>query len=216
MILRDAVNTLDTGAAWMFYPSDPFACVLYENAGYLIDDARREHLYERLRAHAPDAHALLATDRSALLPIAYDGGLHPETRIERWYEIARITLEHGGDDLAAMLRGLDAPKRRALLGRYPTIGDPEADKIVLFCTIAPEPSADSNVLRVLERLKLIPEVTYPEQYRLARELHRASYGNDAAALRRAYNVLRTHGLTVCRRSIPSRDHCPLIAVCGTA
>ena len=215
MILRDAVNTLDTGAAWMLYPSDPFACLLYENAGYLIEDERREHLYERLRALAPDAQALLAADRAALVPIAYDGGMRPETRVERWYEIARITLEYGGDDLTAMLRSLDAVKRRTLLCRYPTIGDPEADKIVLFCNIAPEPIADSNALRVLERLKLIPEITYPEQYRLARELQRASYGNDAPALRRAYNVLRTHGSTVCRRSIASRDHCPLIAVCGT-
>ena len=214
MILRDAVNRLDTGAAHIAYPSDPFAFVLYENAGYLVDDERRAALFERLIALAPTAEALRDADRTELLAIAREGGMHPETRVDRWYETARITLDKARGDLRGTLLVLDPAKRRSLLGSYPTIGDPGADKIVLFCAIAPEPSGDSHVLRVLERLQLIPVIAYPQQYRLARELQRAAYGSDGAALRRAYDVLRAHGKDVCRRALPDREHCPIAASCA--
>lgn len=82
---------------------------------------------------------------------------------------------------------------------------------MLFCGIAPEPSGVSNVLRVLEGLQLIPVIAYPQQYRLARELQRAAYGTDGAALRRAYNVLRAHGKNVRRRALPDRERCPIAA-----
>ena len=214
MILRDAVNRLDIGAAPVGYPNDPFAFILYENAGYLIDDERRAALLHRLIALAPTAAALRDTPRAKLLAIAREGGMHPETRVDRWYETARITLDEARGDLLSTLRALDPAKRRSLLGSYPTIGDPGADQIVLFCGIAPEPSGDSNVLRVLERLQLIPVIAYPQQYRLARELQRAAYGTDGAALRRAYNVLRAHGKNVCRRALPDREHCPIAASCA--
>ncbi len=213
MILRDAVNRLDIGAPWMVYPADPYAFILYENAGYLVDDERREALFARLIALGPTPEALLSADRALLQAVAREGGMHPETRVERWCETARLALDLAGGDLAAALRPLDPAKRRALLGKFPTIGDPSADKIVLFCGIAAEPSGDSNVLRVLERLQFIPVVAYPQQYRLAREVQRAAYGDDAAALRRAYNVLRTHGKNVCRRTLPHREDCAIATSC---
>jgi hypothetical protein len=40
MILRDAVNRLDTGTPWMAYPEKPYAFVRYENAGCRVDDDR--------------------------------------------------------------------------------------------------------------------------------------------------------------------------------
>jgi endonuclease III len=212
--LRDVVDALDDGAPPLELPRDPFELILYENAGALVDDERRAALFRRIIAAGSSPKVLLSTAREALLAISKDGGMRPETRVERWYEIARLTLTEADGDLATTLRQLDTKKRRALLRRFPVIGEPGADKVLLFCDIAPEPSADSNVLRVLERLQLIETGDYTKEYRAARELQRAAYGTDSVALRRAYQVLRAHGKTVCRRSDPLRSSCPLGRHCS--
>jgi len=171
-------------------------------------------LFGRIIAVGPTPARLLSASSDKLLAIARDGGMRPETRAHRWHEIARITLEAADGDLGSALRAADPKKRRALLKRYPVIGEPGADKVLLFCGIEPAPTADSNVLRVLERLELIPTGDYAKEYRAARDLQRDAYGDDMQALRRAYNVLREHGKTICRRSAPDRVHCPLGQRCS--
>jgi endonuclease III len=76
--------------------TDPYAIVLHENAGYLIPDERRDDVYARLNVLAPNPAALLGADHGALLALARDGGMRPEERVERWREIAEITLEEAG------------------------------------------------------------------------------------------------------------------------
>ena len=115
--------------------SDPYAIVLHENAGYLIDDDRRDALHARIVALAPDPVALLSADRAALLAIAHDGGMRPEERVERWRAIAEITLDEADGDLLAALRRLPIARAKRLLARYPSIGAPGVDRILLFSEI---------------------------------------------------------------------------------
>jgi endonuclease III len=212
-----AVDALATDASPVLFPNDPFRLILYENAGALVDDARRMALFERIIEIGPTPAALLGADRKALMAVALDGGMRPENRVARWYEIARITLDEAAGNLRARLAELDLKKQRALLKKYPVIGDPAADKILLFCDLAPQPSADSNVLRACERLRFIPPGDYTRQYRTACALQREAYGEDAAALKRCYHILREHAKTVCRRSGPDHAHCPIARLCtGTA
>jgi len=196
---------------------DPFAIVLHENAGYLVDDERRDALYARLRAVAPDAAALFSADRDALLAIARAGGMRPEARVARWRAIAEITLGEADGDLRAALRALPAAGARKLLGRYPAIGAPGVDRILLFAGISAVPSVDSNGLRVLERYGVLDAgAPYARAYRDACAALRAAFGEDAAALRRAYAALRRHGKSICRRSIPQCPRCPVRRTCPSS
>src|SRR5438046_5942375 len=72
----------------------PFALVMWENACYLLPDERRAAVFEALRAQVGlSAEAIWDAPLEMLLPLAEMGGMRPETRVERWREIARITLD---------------------------------------------------------------------------------------------------------------------------
>ncbi len=196
--------------------SDPYAIVLHENAGYLVDDDRRDALYARLTAVAPNAAALLGAPHAALLEIARDGGMRPEERTERWRAIASIVLDEADGDLIGALRRLPIARARKLLARFPSIGAPGVDRILLFAGIAAVPSVESNGLRVLERYGAAPPgVPYARGYREACTALGDAFGDDGAALRTAYLVLRRHGKTVCRRSVPECERCAVRATCPT-
>ncbi len=191
--------------------------MLHENAGYLIDDDRRDALHARIVALAPDPVALLSADRAALLEIARDGGMRPEERVARWRAIAEITLDEADGDLLAALRRLPLARAKKLLARYPSIGAPGVDRILLFSGIAAVPSVDSNGLRVLERYgAMVAGQPYARGYRDACTELRGAFGDDGVALRRAYLVLRRHGKTICRRAAPECPRCPVRTSCPSS
>ena len=98
-----------------------------------------------------DPYKIQGANRDVLLALAKMGGMRPETRVFRWLEIARITIDQFGGDLSSILTKPYAEAKRALK-QFPNIGDPGADKILLFAGIAPQPCLDSNGLRALVRL----------------------------------------------------------------
>jgi hypothetical protein len=69
--------------------------------------------------------------------------MRPETRVKRWRDIAEIVQTRAAGDLAVALAALPLAKARALLKAFPTIGDPGADRIMLFAGLAPRPSLES-------------------------------------------------------------------------
>ena len=197
--------------------TNPYAIVLHENAGYLISDDRRDALFARIVALAPDPVALLSADHAKLLEIASDGGMRPEERVERWRAIAEITLDEADGDLLATLRAVPLARAKKLLSRYPSIGAPGVDRILLFSGIASMPSADSNGLRVLERYGAVAAgQSYAGGYRDACAALLAAFGDDGDALRRAYLVLRRHGKNICRRTAPDCPHCPVRTFCPSS
>lgn len=196
---------------------DPYAGVLHENAGYLVTDERRDELYTQLTALAPTPAALLGADRAALLEIARDGGMRPEERVERWRAIAEITLEDADGDLAGTLRALPLPRAKELLARYPVIGTPGVDRILLFAGIAAVPSVDSNGLRILERYGAVAAgLPYARGYGDACAALSGAFGEHAQLLRRAYLGLRRHGKTICRRTKPECPRCPVAKTCPSS
>ena len=69
-----------------------FELVLWENACYLLLDNRAPQSSRDLRAQVGlAADAILHAPHEVLLPLATLGGMHPETRVLRWQEIAPIT-----------------------------------------------------------------------------------------------------------------------------
>jgi endonuclease-3 len=197
-------------------PADPLALILWENAGYLIDDQRRILIFrdlEDITGLTPGG--VLAADEDALFALADRGGMRPEERVERWRTIATIVLDDCGGDLAAALRALPLPKARKLLMRFPMIGGPGADKILLFCGLAATPSIESNGLRVLARLGLLAEQpSYAANYKAATELLSRQGRRDGPWLIAASELLRAHGKALCRRGAPDCLACPLDGICA--
>jgi len=194
-------------------PADPFQLILWENIGYLVDDERRRRLFDAFeREVGLDPRAILSADPKHLLRLAQAGGMRPETRVERWRAITHIVLE--SDDFSATLRGLPLKAARALLKRFPTIGDPGADKILLLSGIAATPALESNGLRVLARLGCFAEgASYDRSYKAGVAVLTREGATDGAWLATAFHVLREHGKALCRRGEPNCVVCPLDAVC---
>lgn len=198
-------------------PSDPFQLVLWDNIGALIPDERRAALFAEFGHKVGyEPGAILAADPALLLSIAERGGMRPLVRVERWQESAAIVLERGGD-LAATLRALPVAKARALLKRFPVIGDPGADKILLFAGIDARPSLDPNGLRSLVRLGFFPQqASYAASYKAGVTLLSTAGKPDREWLMAAYLRLRAHGKTLCRRGTPLCHACPFDPVCAHA
>ncbi|MGH6879123.1 MAG: hypothetical protein ACREHV_17325 [Rhizomicrobium sp.] len=69
-------------------PADALGLILWENIGYLIDDARRETLLAEFGARVGFGAAEIArAPHALLLDIARRGGMRPETRVERWLRV---------------------------------------------------------------------------------------------------------------------------------
>ena len=194
----------------------PFELVLWENAVYLLPDQRRAAVFEALRAQVgltPDA--ILQAPREVLLPLATLGGMRPETRVFRWQEIARITATQFQGNLEQILQWPHAKAMKALK-LFPSIGEPGAEKILLFCGVASGLPLESNGLRVLTRIGYgrVHLKNYGAMYRSVQEAIAPELPKGADRLARAHLLLREHGKTICRDTQPQCHECPVEDACA--
>ncbi len=203
------------------YPSpsplrDPLEILVWENIGYLIDDERRATLFAEFKTKIGFKAAQIANAPLPLLTdIAGRGGMHPQKRADRLREIGRLAIAECDGKLVRAMRALPLPKARALLKKFPSVGDPGADRIVLFSGIAAQPAISSDGLRALVRLGYCPEQkSYSQTYRAATDVLRKDGIADAQWFEQAYLVLRAHGRALCKRSAPICEPCPLDAHCA--
>jgi endonuclease III len=181
--------------------TDPFEMILLENASYLVDDERRHETLERLRAAIGlRPEQIVTRSPQEIAVIIADGGMKPEMCAEKVLDCARLAIKAGVTEKT--------------LRKFPGIGEPYADRILLFnnekVTLAP----DSNALRVLLRLGFGKESkSYSTTYR---SVVNATSGElrDAKFAQHAHVVLRRHGQEVCRRSAPRCEVCPVRAGCA--
>ncbi len=180
--------------------TDPFEMILLENVAYLVDDVRREETFERLRdAIGLSPEAILRHSGEEIAAVIAGGGMKPEMRAEKLLDCARLAVKAGVTETT--------------LRKFPSIGEPYADRILLFngrkVTLAP----DSNALRVLLRLGYGEESkSYATTYRSVCAAT-ASELPAAAFAQRAHVLLRRHGQEVCKRSGPRCEVCPLRGEC---
>jgi endonuclease III len=195
--------------------------VIWENACYLLPDERRLEVFEALRKQVGlTAAAIDCAPDAVLLPLAQRGGMRPETRVFRWREIARITLTQFAGNLDAILTGPYIEAKRALK-QFPTIGDPGAEKILLFCGMAPHPvlslPLESNGLRVLVRLGFgRGQKSYGQTYRSVQTAIQSELPSGPAELAQAHLLLREHGKILCKDKSPLCHQCPLARDCAYA
>ena len=126
-----------------------------------------------------------------------------------------IVVNDFGSDLARVIKGPIAVAKRALRS-FPGIGEPGAEKILLFsgqhALLAPE----SNGLRVLVRLGLVvEEKSYARTYAASREAAK-ELPPETSAMQEAHLLLKQHGQTFCKRIVPLCEECPLVLECAYA
>ncbi len=195
----------------------PFELVMWENACYLLPDERRAEVFEGLRTQVGlKAQAILKANGETLLALAKKGGMRPETRVFRWREIARITVSQFGGDLDAILKE-PYEKAKKALKQFPNIGDPGAEKILLFCGAGPGLALESNGLRVLTRVGYgRTQKNYGAMYRSVQEAIQAELPRAPTQLAAAHLLLREHGKTTCKANAPLCFTCPVADLCSYA
>ena len=193
----------------------PFELVMWENACYLLPDDLRAEVFEGLRTQVGlEAESILKANGETLLALAKRGGMRPETRVLRWQEIARITARQYGGDLDQILEEPYENAKRALK-QFPTIGDPGAEKILMFCGVSHGLPLESNGLRVLTRLGYgRVQKNYGATYRSVQEALQNELPRDPVALGRAHLLLREHGKALCKTNGPLCRVCPLADLCA--
>ena len=194
--------------------AEPLHLIIWENIGYLVEDDRREIAFEALRNQVGlKPTDILAAPIEQLIGITKLGSIHPELRAQRLKEIAHIVLNDFAGDLTNALE-LPLPKAVKALKKFPSIGEPGAEKVLLFSKTYPILALESNGLRVLLRLGFGQDhKNYSTSYRSVRDDLADQIGDDCDFLIRAHQLLRQHGKELCRRSRPNCDECPLRPSC---
>ena len=194
--------------------TDPFEMIVWENAAYLVDDARRRAVFELLRQRVGTGpQAIAAVPVEELAAVIEKGGMRPGMRAEKLRTAATVALDIGPARLRQAVRTSPAEARK-LLKRFPGIGDPGADKILLFARARRSLAPDSNALRVLVPLGFGREdANYARMYRSAAEAVAGILPDDFSWCVRAHQLLRRHGQELCRRLAPRCEVCPLTRLC---
>ena len=136
---------------------------------------------------------------------------------ERSLPVGLITscrmLTYSGAARPAAVRSEPKDAIRALR-KFPSIGEPGAEKILLFSGSAPVLALDSNALRVLLRLGFgEEEKSYSKSYKAAQAAADSEIPRTCSARIEAYQLLRRHGQELCKRNHPRCEACPLRPGC---
>jgi endonuclease-3 len=194
-------------------PTDPFELVVWENVAYLASPAKRREAFADLVRHVGTTPAdIMNATRPSLRRVAAHGIL-ADTFASKLRECGRIaTVEFGGDLNAVVTWPLERAKKA--LQRFPGIGEPGAEKILLFTGKHALLAPDSNALRVLVRLGYIREARrYANMYAAARAVA-AGLPARPRAMQDAHLLLQQHGQTLCKRTAPLCGKCPLAPGCA--
>jgi endonuclease-3 len=187
--------------------------ILWENVAYLADDDRRQQAFQTLKKRiGTEPTRILSAPDETLLEVTRHG-IMAEQFADKLRKCARIVLEEFDGDLRPVLK-LPTPNAQKALQQFPGIGEPGAEKILLFTRTTPVLALESNGLRVLLRLGFGEEKkSYSTTYRLVQKAAGQELDRDWSLLIQAHLLLRRHGQEVCRRSEPGCGECPLAADC---
>ncbi len=225
--LNEVLDTLEKlyGPQKAVGPADPYEMILYLNSGYPATDASCSKGFEALKREVGlKPQEILTASNAKLAKLLRLGGIVPEQRAARLHEIARKVKSAFGGDLKAELKkrveekhqtGKGIHSAKKVLREFPVIGEPSADKILLFSKLAPVAAVPSACLGVPMRIWFGKEgKSYSADYRKVREKLDAELARTFEARLRAYLLLKKHGQEICKRSAPKCEICPLTAQCA--
>jgi endonuclease III len=193
---------------------DPLELILWENVAYLADDEKRAAAFAALkRVVGTQPERILSASPATLRRVTGTAGIMPDAQVGKLRRVAEIALEKFGGDLRDAVQQ-PLPAARKALTAFPGIGEPGAEKVLLFSGSHPVLGMDSNVLRVLQRVGFGQEKrTYPATYRSVQQAVDGQLRKDCGWLIRAFQLLRTHAQSLCRRTRPRCPDCPIRRDC---
>lgn len=196
------------------YVTDPFEQILFENVSYLVSDEYRIMAFENLRSVVglrPEDILNAAPEQFA--SVERMAGSNKKGQIEKLIGSATIVRDEFDGDLNQVL-ALPFKKAVAALKKFPAIGDPGAEKILLFSGFAAVFPPESNCLRVMARIGFIEEQgNYTAMYRAAQRAVSDDLPDDIDWIVAAYQRLRLHGQLICRRVDPRCTACAVRPIC---
>jgi endonuclease-3 len=193
--------------------SGPWEMILWENVAYLAEDDRRHQAFQTLKKRiGTQPTQILKASTETLLEVTQHGIMSERFAVKLGI-CARLVLEEFDGELRSVLK-LPFAKAKKALQRFPGIGEPGAEKILLFTKTYPVLALDSNGLRVLLRLGFGEEKkSYSTSYRLVQKAIKEELDKDYAWLIQAHMLLRHHGQELCKRNAPECQQCPLAPNC---
>jgi len=195
--------------------TDPLEIILFENVAYLVDDEKRAAAFAALKKKiGTRPEQILKASQKQLEEITRMGGMVPELRAQRLRQIAELAHFIFHDDLDAELKK-PLPQAKKSLKRFPSVGDPGAEKILMLTRSYQVLALESNGLRVLTRLGFAEErKSYSATYRGVQQALAEQLPAGYDALIAAHQLLRQHGQELCKRARPLCEAgCPLTAEC---
>jgi len=204
------------GAQTPSWPTDPYSFLIWWHSGYPASDASCTKGWESLKSQiGVDPDRLLSTSPAKLTLALKPGGMMPDIRAIRLQEIAERVQKEFGGDLRAALNGLSITQVRSALKKFPSIGNPGVDRILLFAGISPVAAVASNCPHVLVRIRTGQEpANYGKAYSEAQRLIAVEVPPTCDARIRAYLLLKCHGQQLCKRSKPKCTECPVAPSCA--
>lgn len=195
--------------------TDPFELILFENVAYLVDDKTRLAVWRRLKKEiGVNPAEILQADPAQLARVIKEGGMRSEMRAEKLRKAARIALDSWDGDLRGVLK---VDRARTALKKFPGIGDPGADKILMVTRTQPVLALESNGLRALLRLGYgEASQHYAAMYKSVQESISREIKADFDWLIAAHQLLRLHGQTLCKRTAPLCSECPMAPMCPSS
>lgn len=197
------------------WPVDPYEFLIWWHCGYPASDTTCAKGWSALNSEMGiEPRRILAASQEELAHALKAGGMVPELRAMRLQQIAQRVLNEFSGDLSAGLKGRVGEVRKALK-KFPNIADPGADRILLFGHLQPVAAVPSNCPQVLVRIQLgLERENYGVNYREAQKLIEDEIPEQFHARQRAYLLLKEHGQTICKRSKPKCEECPVSANCA--
>ena len=197
------------------FPTEPYEFLVWWYCGYPASDAACSKGWASLiREVGIEPEKLLKAKPAKLSAALKAGGMMPELRAERLKEVARRVQDEFSGDLRSGLVGPIAKARKALK-TFDSIGDPGADRILLFAGIAPIAAVPSNCAHVLDRILHSSETkNYSAAYREGQRVLAEELPERFEVRTRAYLLLKKHGQETCKRSKPRCEICPVRANCA--
>ncbi|HKW61224.1 MAG TPA: hypothetical protein VJN89_01650 [Candidatus Acidoferrum sp.] len=226
--LSQILDTLDEtyGPQKLAGPTDPYEMIVFLNCGYPASDAKCAKGFEVLKREVGvQVQKVLNVSKPKLAKLMRPSVIIPGLCAERLKEIAgKVKNDLGGNLTAALQKRMreaqDPPEKglkaaKKVLQEFPTIGEPSAEKILLFSGLAPVAAVPSAFVDVPVRLFIgEPGKNYAADYKAAREILDSGLPLTLKARQRAYLLLKKHGQEICKRSKPKCEVCPLTAHCA--
>jgi len=193
------------------WPTDPYEFLIWWHCGYPASDAKCSRGWESLnQSIGIRPEQILGESIPELARALKAGGMVPEQRAMRLKHIA----ERATSGIGFLTAGSE-PALRRQLKTFPNIGDPGADRILLFGDLVAVAAVPSNCPHVLVRILRGRELeNYNQNYRAAQEAIEAHIPADFAPRKRVYLLLKQHGQELCKRANPRCKACPLSSQCA--